>query len=493
MLFLPIDRKPDWRRPPLATVGLIVVNCLVFVLLQYRDDVSFERALDYYLDSPLEEIELPRYSEYLERTGRREDLAQLRAEREAAPKEYRDMVVLGTLLRDGRFQRALAAGEVIGPDAPRHAEWRKARQRFETLLNEDVTWRLGLHPYAPTAAGLFMHMFLHGSYGHLIGNMIFLFLFGFVVETVLGWRIYLPAYLLAGLASGLFWIALEPNTAVPGVGASGAISGAMGMYTVLFGLRRIRFLYSLLFYVGTVRAPAISILPLWIGHELYSHYFTPSHVNNLAHAGGLLSGAAIAGAVRWLGRRRIDQDYLEEEDRKAEYRETYGRAQQHLAAMELEPARRLFAALADRYPDDIDVQRQLFNIAKFQPASEDFHRHALHLLALPGNDVQTVTLLHETFRDYVARAKPKPRLGLELLLSLALRFAAHGHLADAERIVVQLVRQRRDFPRNAEGLSALVKGYKEKNAAKAAQYLALLERLYPQSMEAAHARRAARP
>ncbi len=491
MFFLPIDRKPDWRRPPFATIGLIVVNCLCFVLLQYHDDRSLVRADDYYMESPLPALELPRYVDYLKNTGRSEDLAALRAHQKEAPEAYRELVGVWTLRADGRFMQRLQADRVVRPEDPHYREWRAARTRFEALQNESTSWRLGLHPYAPTAAALFAHMFLHVGYAHLIGNMVFLFIFGFVVETVLGWRLYLAGYLLAGLASGLFWIALEPNVTGYGVGASGAIAGLTGMYTVLFGLRRVRFLYSLLFYMGSVRAPALLVLPLWVGHELYLHYFTPSHINNLAHAGGMLGGALLAAGTRWLGRKRIDEDYIEEEARKAQYRETYARAQRHLAAMELAPAQRLFTSLSERDPNDIDVQRQLFTIAKFQPASEAFHRQALRLLALPGSDAQTVGLLYETFRDYASKAQPKPRLGVELLLSLALRFAAHGYLSDAERIVVQLVRRRRDFLRNAEGLSALAKGYRQKNAEKAAQYLKLLETLYPHSAEAEHARRAA--
>ena len=97
--------------------------------------------------------------------------------------------------------------------------------------------------------------------------LLFLFIFGFALEIALGRWVYLGLYLLSGVASHLLWWALDPVW-VTGVGASGAISGLMGMYIGVYGLRKINFFYWLIFVFGTVRWPALAILPVWLANEL---------------------------------------------------------------------------------------------------------------------------------------------------------------------------------------------------------------------------------
>lgn len=110
------------------------------------------------------------------------------------------------------------------------------------------------------------------------------------------------------------------------------------MYTVLFGLRKIRFFYFAFVYFDTVKAPALIILPLWLGYELYNYYFIPSNINNLAHAGGLLSGAIIALLAKKYYK-KINLDYMDENKNNEEFDKLFATAMSYLSNLETDKAK----------------------------------------------------------------------------------------------------------------------------------------------------------
>lgn len=477
-MFIPLDRKPDWRNPPLVTLLLIILNVLCFTLWQGNDERLEEQAYDYYLNSELPAIELPLYRDYLGKQGFDGQL----------DRQENDEVLLSRLLTDGGFQQQLQDGELIAPGHPQYATWQKQHRTFHHYLNRIVTYRFSFKTAEPSLTTLFTHMFLHADWGHLIGNMVFLFLIGFSVEMTLGRSVYLFAYLVAGLCSGLFYWWLQPGSLMWGIGASGAISGLMGMYTVLFGRRRIRFFYTLLFYFDFVRAPAIILLPIWLGYEVITQIYSPSNINNLAHIGGLLSGALIGYLALRMG--KADLDYLDQEEKQRAYLALYQQGLDHVARMELDKARRVFNELKEAYPQKIEVTEQLFNIARLT-GDDAIHNYARALLGSTNAQSMPIRQLHDTFIAYVEQVQPNVQLTPDQLMSLALRFASGGQLEDAEKIVLYLITRKSDFARNPEGLMALANHYKRSNNRnKAEKYLKMLLECYPDSNEAAHARQA---
>ena len=488
-MFLPLDRKPDWRHPPLITLLLILTNLACFFVIQINDDQYRHDALNYYLSSDLAEIELPAYRRYLENpvnpTAFPGSIGYLDTHDPSTQN-----VLLSMLIVDGPFLQQLANEKIIKPDDPGYNEWRSQRDQFETLLNRSVEFRFSQINIHPSLLTMLSSMFIHADIGHLLGNMFFLFLFGFVVEIALGRALYLFAYLFSGMMSGLFYLALEPNSAFLAMGASGAISGLAGMYTVLFGLRKIRFFYTLLFYFDYIRAPAIILLPIWLGYELFNQFFTEDNINNLSHIGGLLSGAIIA----WLAKRylpSINTEYLDANEKAQNFKLRYQQGVDALNAMEVDTARDIFLSLTEEQPKNIDIMLQLYKVAKLNPQNEAIHTTAGKIFDLPGSDEGTVKILHNTFIDYVEFVQPNVRLKPEQMLSLALRFAANNYLEDAEKLVIHLTTRATEYERNAEGLMALATHYKRtNNLQKADKYLSLLLQCYPDSHEAQHARQA---
>ena len=140
-------------------------------------------------------------------------------------------------------------------------------------------------------------MFLHGGWFHLIANMWFLWIFGNNVEDSMGHARFLLFYLLCGLAAAALQIATDPNSAIPMVGASGAIGGVMGAYVVLYPRVRVHLLFFLGFFVTTMAVPAGFMLVYWLLLQLVGGFGSIGSSGGgtafWAHVGGFLAGAAL--------------------------------------------------------------------------------------------------------------------------------------------------------------------------------------------------------
>lgn len=144
-------------------------------------------------------------------------------------------------------------------------------------------------------------MFMHGGYAHLIGNLLYLWIFGDNVEEHMGSVAFGVFYLLCGVAATLAQVALDPTGLVPNLGASGAISGVLGAYLVFFPRNRV---YALFFYM-LVSVPAVVVIGLWIVFQFFSGVgavmaaeTTVGGVAYGAHIGGFVVGVLVAGVWR---------------------------------------------------------------------------------------------------------------------------------------------------------------------------------------------------
>ncbi|MDP6786099.1 MAG: rhomboid family intramembrane serine protease [Rhodospirillales bacterium] len=148
----------------------------------------------------------------------------------------------------------------------------------------------------PAETTLITSMFVHGSWWHLIGNMLYLWVFGDNVEDSMGHRRFVAFYLICGIAAALTHAVTEPGSATPVVGASGAISGVMGAYLVLHP--RVKVL-ALIFNRIPLRLPAYVLLVGWIGLQLFNAYGGGDGSTAWwSHIGGFLAGAALVVPLR---------------------------------------------------------------------------------------------------------------------------------------------------------------------------------------------------
>ena len=139
-------------------------------------------------------------------------------------------------------------------------------------------------------------MFMHGGWMHLIGNMLYLWIFGDNVEDSMGHVRFLVFYLLCGLAAVFAQALPEPSSTIPMVGASGAISGVLGAYLLLYPHARVLVVIPLGFVLQTARIPAGIVLVLWFGLQLLSNLMTQAGNGGVAfraHIGGFVAGMAL--------------------------------------------------------------------------------------------------------------------------------------------------------------------------------------------------------
>ncbi|MBN2335559.1 rhomboid family intramembrane serine protease [Candidatus Bathyarchaeota archaeon] len=143
------------------------------------------------------------------------------------------------------------------------------------------------------------NMFLHGGWSHLLGNMLFLMIFGDNVEDRLGHARYLAFYLISGVAASTLWLVTALDSIYPAVGASGAISGVLGAYFVLFPGTRIRALMTAGFFLRVVRVPAWMMIGLWFVYQLVLAVLPlNTGVAYWAHVGGFVFGLVFARLFR---------------------------------------------------------------------------------------------------------------------------------------------------------------------------------------------------
>src|SRR5688500_16733624 len=137
-------------------------------------------------------------------------------------------------------------------------------------------------------------MFLHGGWMHLIGNMLYLWIFGDNVEDAMGHGRFIVFYLLCGVAAAMAQAIPDPQSVVPMVGASGAISGVLGAYLLLYPHARILVLIPLGIIMQTVRLPAGVVLLIWFGLQFLSSMMASGSggggVAFRAHIGGFVAG-----------------------------------------------------------------------------------------------------------------------------------------------------------------------------------------------------------
>ena len=149
---------------------------------------------------------------------------------------------------------------------------------------------------------IFTSMFLHGGFFHIIGNMLYLWIFGNNIEDAVGHGRFVLFYLLSGLVAALFQFFSDPASAVPMIGASGAVAGILGAYLVLYPHARVSTLFFIIIIVKVIEIPAVLLLTLWFFIQLL--YSQSDGVAWYAHIGGFIFGLVTIRLFRKNVRRR---------------------------------------------------------------------------------------------------------------------------------------------------------------------------------------------
>ncbi|MBE8716365.1 rhomboid family intramembrane serine protease [Cellvibrio polysaccharolyticus] len=452
MFIIPIENKPDWSRPPLATLLLIIINVLVFVVWQGQDDAIAEQAEQHYQRAHLFEQERQLYLDYhhaIDEKRLPDDWQELKA-------PAQDALLESAIVWDRGFDHHLhqqQPWQQASPDIA--ARWQQDRQQFEQLRNRISSIQGGLTPADLKPWQFITSQFLHGDVMHLLGNMAFLFLFGFTLEAVLKARWYLLFYLTSGVAAGVLHCLQEQDSWIPTIGASGAVSGLMGMYLALYGLRKIRFFYSLFFVFGEIKAPAIFIFPLWLAKELYGYFYSDDNIAYWAHIGGLLMGVALVYLSRPLYRDFKANQQHSDADRQTQ--QTLRQIQQARSRFDFARAASLARQLSEQRPTDPAAWQIRYELAAAQPTSKPYHETTFLLLKqfvakeTPFNVWQPVVL---PLLDHYQKNASKPiALSQNICTALSHRFYQQGNSAQG----IAYLQMALSHPANSKALTDLLK------------------------------------
>jgi membrane associated rhomboid family serine protease len=281
----------------------------------------------------------------------------------------------------------------------------------------------GFRPARPQPRDLLYSIFLHGGFMHLFGNMLFLWIYGDNVEYRLGrWR-YLIYYLLTGVAATLFYTLFAPQSKLPLVGASGAISGVLGFYFIWFPRNTVRMLVFLFpFFMNVIQVPARLVLGIYLVIDnllpfLFVRSAAGGGVAHGAHIGGFIAGLLIAWMLDRRGITRLPREYRVSGGATAASGEAVGAA---LERGDLATAANAYFALPP------EATRRLLRPEDSLALADG--------LARSGHPEAALTLYRRHLRDYPSgpgAAEAHLGAGLVLLPAGGQVAAAYQHFLDA--------------------------------------------------------------
>jgi len=313
MLIIPTEKRFDWKHAPIVLFILVILNTIIYFGYQFDDDKKIFNALINYKEHNFIEKEWPIYQDYLKANN---ESIRLEADKEL----YKEMSIpnnefrlLFNIVSDRQFYQYLENNSYDLFYLSFIEKWSIPRLNIHKEISSVSSIALGLIPKELGVISLITHQFLHGGIMHLLGNMFFLIICGFAVEAAIGHMRFLLFYLISGIGGGVLFTFMDPSSLTPLVGASGSISGVMAMYLGVFRLKKIEFFYWFFIFVGYIRAPALLILPFYIGKELYSYLGeTGSNVAFMAHTGGFITGGVLMALTYFIKPEVLNVDYIEE-------------------------------------------------------------------------------------------------------------------------------------------------------------------------------------
>lgn len=427
MVILPTEKSFDWQHTPVVLISLVILNILVYFFYQSGDNAKLENAYSLYEEANLFAIEWPIYQEYLRAQGDDEKVSEYQI---YVDNDHRPDVAYA-LLTDFEFNHYLNDNyrDVI-PDAD-YSEWSATRPSINRIIESISFYHFGLIPNQMSAIDLVMYQFLHGDIMHLLGNMFFLLVCGFAVEAAIGHLRFLAFYLIAGVVGGLSHALVDLQSSGPLIGASGAISGVMAMYLGVFRLKKIEFFYWFFVFVGYFRAPALLILPIYIGKEIF--YFISSNgdsVAYMAHVGGFVAGGLLITASLLITPQTINEEYIESDQSNNEYQEKLAKVYKAIESFQFTAALKNLNEIIQEYGLNFQLAAIRYNLAKIHKPVE-YSQWVSDILSTKSREPRELAKMQQVWQENKDIAQT---LDDEKNLELGLRFSNKEQFSTAESI-----------------------------------------------------------
>ena len=322
---LPLGHDVELRRMPKVTFGLIILNVIVFLLTHFIINSEIENLAKTQVDLFEKGMALLAQAESSEGNpaGFAFSIPELREKK--TPDEVLEFIASKLKTKREMYKQWLEEYE----------DYKKSAQ--EMLLN-----KIGFVPKDFPSIGFLTHIFVHEGWLHLLFNMWFLYLVGMALEDTWGRFTFLGFYLLGGIVAALLQYGVQTQSAIPMIGASGAVAAVMGAFAIRFAREKIDCLFLALIVIRPVirrfSAPAWLLLVIWFGiqlfyAELYKGMGEEGGVAFWAHVGGFVFGAALATFFK-LG--KIEETFIKPElEKMPEYQEDYLQDTRLIVALDL--------------------------------------------------------------------------------------------------------------------------------------------------------------
>ncbi|MES9860047.1 MAG: rhomboid family intramembrane serine protease [Candidatus Thiodiazotropha sp. LLP2] len=398
---------------PLVTIVLVLINLLIFIVWQSDDNATLSEILSEYQSSGLHDYEKAQYDLYVDK--------YMTAPKRAASNS--DDITPWELFErtkdDTRFQDWLLSGNHSDIQDQDYALWKEKHTQLINRFEDITTVEYGLVTAKVSGIALITHMFLHAGFIHLLSNLLILGLLGLMIERVLGSGLFLGIYLASGLVAAILALFTNPASFVPAVGATGAVSGMLGMVTVFFGHKQSAALDDFGVDTSLLSIPLLALLPLWIGIELLQFVlYTGGQIQYVAHIGCFLITAALSLLLKqtqWVS----DVEVYDEAGGSSDLVPRLTSAKDLCLSENYDEALRLLRRLYRETCREREFLSLYYQCSRMSPESVDFHQAARAIFNMVDRDDKSVRLIRTTYIDYVRLAQPGPRFTEKILFCLA--------------------------------------------------------------------------
>jgi membrane associated rhomboid family serine protease len=302
MLFFPYKLDADLYRVPFLT-ALVCLACIIVFLQQISADSDYLARVKAHCaqhdDANLHAL-FTRISADGIQTGCTANLLALRNS------SNRDKSIASMAAQAGDL--------VFYPDTAKDLEYKAAKLTramadFDSVVPPPLTGDLAYDPSRIDVVRMLTSAFAHASWGHLIGNLIFFFIFASFVESAIGYVYYAIGFLVIALAAGFAYrysVGASPD-ALPSVGLSGVVMGMLALITVLMPRARVRCFFWFLLFFRRFRVPLLALAAWYVGWDIYNQYANSEHSNTnyVAHIGGAAAGLCLGLLFRVVHGQRV--------------------------------------------------------------------------------------------------------------------------------------------------------------------------------------------
>ncbi|NVJ61716.1 MAG: rhomboid family intramembrane serine protease [Gammaproteobacteria bacterium] len=383
-IVIPTEVLPSKKNIPWLTIVLAIALIFSFIVFQSDDEKKLNNAIQFYQASDLftEEVELfKRYKNTEQGLNRYTDLS-------IVDLEGPSRIYLMILDPGFRHYVALHQSENQNENPDNYLKWQSFNKQLDYLVNQISYVQYGASPQNQSVLTLITYQFLHSGWPHLLGNLLFLFIFSTGVELLYGRITTVCLFISTGIFGGLLFNVLAGTAFTPLIGASASISGLMAAYAVYFGSKKINFFAWLGVYFNHYQWPAFVVLLFWLLKELiFQVVDSESGIAYLAHFGGLCSGALLGLTIKYLLpfilRTKIETNLntnqndnshegSTQQQSKLKSLELFQSAQEKIRTLDFNRAKNDLKLSLKLNPNNLKAAESLYHIVKLQPQSEDF-------------------------------------------------------------------------------------------------------------------------